>query len=269
MPNTLFLLAVVLAQIVPPGSAGRPSRKLWREEAPQRGPDPGSAWRAKRLPRASWAPGGWNTLRWGMGPADVGERLRDPKGAFRVRSPQSWDFCIFVHGSLTETRCYVYFEDHALRVRGAAVSLEFVFEDDALDSINLRLRPRDRQAFSGVAGEKLFAALQRQFTTEYGLPSRLYEPPDATWRAETRRLRAAEWLAGKGPKRHGSEIALEWSWSVALANETVARSAPASYFVSPESPGGRSDVTVSYRREHWRDRNAQRALAAANESWSR
>ena len=126
VPGTLVVLVALLAQIVPPDFARHPSRKLWRDGISGWGPEVTAAWMAKRTPRTSWTRRGWNAFRWGMGPADVADRLRDANGDFRASAPEGWDICVSVKGAEpAEARCYVHFEDHALMLWGAAVSPEF------------------------------------------------------------------------------------------------------------------------------------------------
>ena len=106
VPGTLVVLVALLAQIVPPDFARRPSRKLWRDGISGWGPEVTAAWMAKRTPRTSWTRRGWNAFRWGMGPADVADRLRDANGDFRASAPEGWDICVSVKGAEPpEARC--------------------------------------------------------------------------------------------------------------------------------------------------------------------
>ena len=268
--NALLLVAVVLAQVVPPDFINHPSRKLWRGSIPIE-LESSAEWMLQRTPIESWAPAGWNAFRWGMGPADVADRLRAADGDFRVTQQPVW-ICGMPSGSSTMSRCSVYLEDHALTLVGLAVSPEFVFTDGRLESITLRLHPRTKDAFSRDVAEKMFADLLNLFGEEYGAPSS--EPDSSEWRNRqgTAGWRHVDWNYRLPPARRSSglgfEIGLRVSWEVFDRAQPDAVAA-SWYYVKPGLPGGRAWLTLSYSEQDWMARHVGRARVDADPEWTK
>jgi hypothetical protein len=269
MPYALVLLGAVLAQVPAYGRAPA-AHPRWEEFIGGFGP------RAVRqlLPPASkrvlahetaetWAASGWNAFRWGMGPADVADRLRDSGGDFRVSAAEVWDECLEVRDNPFDTRCFVY-DDHAFMLLGSAPTVEFGFIDDRLSSIRLFLHPRGKRFYSSEIGDKLFTQLLGLLRNEYGPASLEYTPPITKKDGRTSAMRAAQWTSEprhalkclppvrchnrRGPP--GFEI---WTW--------------VSLDTSPDLPEGRGDIVLTYMEERWNDHIIQRLQGVADSHW--
>jgi hypothetical protein len=260
MLSALILLGVVLAQ-APTDEGAPPAHARWEAFIGGYGPGadrhalPSTSKRVlAREPATTWAASGWNAFRWGMGPADVADRLRDSSGDFRVSAAEVWDECLEVRDNPFDTRCFVY-DDHAFMLLGSAPTVEFDFIDDRLSSIRLFLHPHGKRFYSSEIGDKLFTQLLGLLRNEYGPASLEYTPPkmrSAQWESEPRHglkcLPPLRCHNRRGPP--GFEI---WTW--------------VSLDTSPDLPDGRGDVVLTYTEERWNDHIIQRLQGVADSHW--
>jgi hypothetical protein len=269
MPYALVLLGAVLAQVPTYGRA-RAAHPRWEEFIGGFGPGadrqllpPASKRVLAHEPAETWAASGWNTFRWGMGPADVADRLRDSGGDFRVSAPDVWDECLEVRDNPFDSRCFIY-DDHEFILLGSAPTVEFDFIDDRLSSIRLFLHPRGTRFYSREIGEKLFTQLLGLLRNEYGPASLEYDPPIRKKDGRTSVLRSARW---ESEPRRAPRCLPPLRCRERLGPPGFEIDTWVSLDTSPDLPEGRGNVVLRYMEERSNDHIVQRLQGVAGSHW--
>jgi hypothetical protein len=126
-----------------------------------------------QTPVTAWSRAGWNAFRWGMGPRDVADRLRDNAGGFRVRDPDVWTDCEVSTRHAFSSYCEVQdTAEHAFTILGLKPTLiQFNFIDDRLSEIGIWLGTSRPGSLNRDEGEHLFTQLLDSLTSQNGTPS--------------------------------------------------------------------------------------------------
>lgn len=174
LPSTeRFALDFALAEDapLPPG----------RAEEPVTGADAAQPVPRTKTDPARWSKDGWSDFRWGMGAADVEERLRQKGGKYRAT-----DFTCVPGDRPSEVVCDCFDDQHSFRWEGGTPNLSFWFYDQELLSVEVALK---------VAAEKTDATLKSadaSLTKALGLPkerrvARDGEPAVVRWASSSMR----------------------------------------------------------------------------------
>lgn len=107
-----------------------------------------------KKPRAEWLKEGWGPFKWGMGPADVAERLRPAKLEPRGGAAKPGDVAVF-------------FADPSQDLLGRLVSAFFRFRDGRLTEVGLTLRHPNSSPAS-TQDEEWAAKLREGIAKKYG-----------------------------------------------------------------------------------------------------
>lgn len=83
--------------------------------------------------KKSWATGGWNEFRWGMGVSDVRRKLFDSKGDFKSDA----DLACYTSDQSLEIDCTIESSFHKFQVLGFVPNIKFNFLERHLKSITL------------------------------------------------------------------------------------------------------------------------------------
>jgi hypothetical protein len=122
-----------------------------------------------RTKPGTWEKTGWNVFRWGMGPADVRQRLQDKTGNFQAFEAPDCEFSAGAEAQFSYS-CYLSSSQHVFRVGAMAPSLFFGFMDGKLWEVSVYFRSTSRQA------------VRQTFETFQGLLSKEYGDPDpSSW----------------------------------------------------------------------------------------
>lgn len=163
-----------LALVVPDAGLEVPRYKQIVLTPPPPPPPPDSPAPTGRTEPTTWAKDGWQTLRWGMGPADVNERLRDPKGV--VRATRNLD-CDDDDGDIDD--CYLRSGSSAFTLLNSPVKgPDCQFRGGRLVEVTLDLNTKDAEAAA-----RNFNDLRELLRTKYGRESPLKKKDDfyAAW----------------------------------------------------------------------------------------
>lgn len=110
-----------------------------------------------------WSKYGWNTLRWGMGVADVQKRLADSQGDIKARGIA---VCYQAKEEIAEIVCQIERDFHNLSIQNSRPNLSFKFLNGRLFNISLGFINEDDKSYWQNA-----ETLQQLLTDKYGRPT--------------------------------------------------------------------------------------------------
>jgi hypothetical protein len=189
----------------------------------------------KRIPSSMWSRAGWNTFRWGMGPEDVADRLRDQHGGFRsadweCKTTTPWTFAV---------SCWV--DDHAFAILDFRPMMDFAFIDGRLAEVTFSFYPTGRKFLAREEGETLFKQLHDLLEKEFGPPQHEFDTPPTTAPSGVQvNSKHADWDTPfsfrPNPDSRGFEVHLS-AWLIKL----------------PRVAGGKANVDLVYSEERYSD----------------